>query len=142
MNRPAVNTLLLATVLLAAAPHGCTAAPGPPGRPWLDPTLPIPQRVKLLMAQMTLEEKVGCRPAHCPSPSFMSPRAMPPRMRTHHHPLHPTRDPQAAQLLHTSIGIELNSTGVIAAIKAGGSKRQPTCVTLLLLGPGARAARF
>ena len=28
-------------------------------RPWLDSTLPIPQRVKTLMAQMTIAEKAG-----------------------------------------------------------------------------------
>lgn len=36
-----------------------TATPRSQERPWLDPTLPVEERVDLLMAQMTLAEKVG-----------------------------------------------------------------------------------
>jgi hypothetical protein len=50
---------------------------------WLDASMPIPQRVQALMAQMTLAEK-------------------------------------AAQLLHTSIGIDTHLPSVVAQIKAGG----------------------
>ncbi|MER7072992.1 glycoside hydrolase family 3 N-terminal domain-containing protein [Terrabacter sp. NPDC000476] len=36
-----------------------TDAPTTPQRPWLDATLPVEERIDLLMAQMTLAEKVG-----------------------------------------------------------------------------------
>ncbi len=36
-----------------------TATPPTQERPWLDPTLPVEERVDLLLAQMTLAEKVG-----------------------------------------------------------------------------------
>jgi beta-glucosidase len=29
------------------------------GRPWADPSLPVAERVELLLAEMTLAEKVG-----------------------------------------------------------------------------------
>ena len=45
--------LLLGLLLRPALPHK-----SPNDRPWLDATLPIPQRVALLMKEMTLEEKM------------------------------------------------------------------------------------
>ena len=45
-----VIAICLAQILM----HGTF---GPSKRPWLDPTLPVPQRVQLLMDQMTVTER-------------------------------------------------------------------------------------
>jgi beta-glucosidase-like glycosyl hydrolase len=68
---------------VAAALTMACAAGATVERPWMDAAKPIPERVKLLMATMTLEEK-------------------------------------AAQLLHTSIGLNASNPGVLARIKGGG----------------------
>ena len=53
----AVGTCLLITMALAAA--GPAAGASPPQRPWLDRSLKPATRAELLLARMTLEEKVG-----------------------------------------------------------------------------------
>jgi len=53
----AVGTWLLITMTLAAA--GPAAGSSPPQRPWMDRSLEPATRAELLLAQMTLEEKVG-----------------------------------------------------------------------------------
>jgi beta-glucosidase len=53
----AVGTCLLITMTLAAA--GPAAGSSPPQRPWMDRSLEPAARAELLLAQMTLEEKVG-----------------------------------------------------------------------------------
>jgi hypothetical protein len=50
--------MIMLPLLLLLCAASLTAAPPPNSpRPWLDAALPIPKRVQLLMAQMTLEEK-------------------------------------------------------------------------------------
>jgi hypothetical protein len=54
------------TAALLFALARCTEAAREP-RPWLDASLPIPQRVATLMAAMTLDEKVAQLSADCSS---------------------------------------------------------------------------
>ncbi len=61
-NRLAVSILALslaAPLLASAQPGTMPAVPlnPPPNAPWLNPALPIPQRVDALVSQMTLDEK-------------------------------------------------------------------------------------
>jgi beta-glucosidase len=57
MRRPIVISALLVAALAAATLAG--ALPAAAAEPYLDPSLPVPQRVADLMSRMTLDEKLG-----------------------------------------------------------------------------------
>jgi beta-glucosidase len=69
MVRPRLLLAFLSIASLAAcAPLALRAQQSaPPGRPWLNPDLPLNQRVDALVAQMTLEEKVSQMRDHAPA---------------------------------------------------------------------------
>jgi beta-glucosidase len=57
---PALVALMAIVAALAAAPHGSSArAQSGPAAPYLDPSLPLDQRVGDLLGRMSLQEKVG-----------------------------------------------------------------------------------
>src|SRR4051794_15150942 len=56
----ALAALVALAAAVAAAPHGSTArAQSAPSAPYVDPSLPVAQRVADLLGRMSLEEKVG-----------------------------------------------------------------------------------
>ncbi|MFG2041539.1 glycoside hydrolase family 3 N-terminal domain-containing protein [Dactylosporangium sp. NPDC048998] len=57
MRRPVLISALLAAALATATLSG--ALPAAAAEPYLDPSLPVPQRVADLMSRMTLDEKLG-----------------------------------------------------------------------------------
>jgi beta-glucosidase len=57
MRRPAVISAIITAALAAATLTG--ALPAAAAEPYLDPSLPVPQRVADLMSRMSLDEKLG-----------------------------------------------------------------------------------
>jgi beta-glucosidase len=54
-----VGVCVLVVMGLVAAPSAAGAGAAAPERPWMDSSLRPEARARLLLAQMTLEEKVG-----------------------------------------------------------------------------------